>query len=169
MNSNGCTSHNKCLRANKRFKSYIQVDPETGCWLWTKGKSRDGYGEFNAGRRWKAHRFAFHMAGNELIPGLTLDHLCRVRHCVNPDHLEQVDLRTNILRGENPSAKAARVICCPKGHPYDEQNTNTYQGYRRCKACRRELDKRRLQDPVFRKQVSIRQAKWYQAKKTRAS
>lgn len=68
--------------------------------------------------------------------GLQIDHLCRVRRCINPDHLEAVTRHENILRGESVIAKLARKTHCSKGHPFDAQNT--YQrltGGRDCKAC----------------------------------
>jgi hypothetical protein len=76
--------------------------------------------------------------------GLELDHLCRVRGCVNPKHLEPVTHRENLMRGESWSAVNARKTHCPEGHPYDE--TNTYidgKGRRRCRECARAYDLRR--------------------------
>jgi len=74
-----------------------------------------------------------------LVPlGLELDHLCRVRRCVNPEHLEEVTHQTNVLRGEGVAAINAAKTHCPQGHPYDEKNTLVWMGERLCKACRRE-------------------------------
>jgi hypothetical protein len=67
---------------------------------------------------------------------LTIDHLCRVRHCVNPDHLEAVTCRENLLRGETLQAANVAKTECPQGHPYDEENTYVYpNGRRDCRTC----------------------------------
>jgi hypothetical protein len=68
--------------------------------------------------------------------GLTIDHLCRVRHCVNPAHLEAVSERVNILRGNGAGARNARKTHCVKGHAFTPDNLyRDYQGYRRCRRC----------------------------------
>lgn len=92
-----------------------------------------------------AHRFAY-SAFVEVIPSdMVVDHLCRNHACVNPDHLEPVSQRTNLMRGESPSAIAAVATHCPQGHPYDATNTyvNPTSGHRSCKDCRRARDARR--------------------------
>jgi hypothetical protein len=78
--------------------------------------------------------------------GLQLDHLCRVRHCANPAHLEPVDCRTNLLRGNTVTAKWASRTHCQGGHPYDEVNTYiTSEGARLCRICNaaRQRERRR--------------------------
>jgi hypothetical protein len=67
---------------------------------------------------------------------LTLDHLCRNRACVNPDHLEPVTIAVNVLRGESPPARNARKTHCPQGHEYTPDNTYYNQkGWRACATC----------------------------------
>ena len=89
------------------------------CWLWTAGRDSAGYGIFRTGGRAnvsKAHRVAYVLAKGPVPAGLDLDHLCRVRRCVNPDHLEPVTRKENILRGVGIGAINARKIHCLRGH-----------------------------------------------------
>lgn len=107
----------------------------TGCWLWQARISGNGYGYSSAwGRTWLAHRLAYTLMVAPIPAGLTIDHLCRVRHCINPTHLEAVTLAENIRRA------AAAVTHCPRRHAYTQDNT--YQsprgtGGRRCRSCSR--------------------------------
>ncbi|MES9554804.1 MULTISPECIES: HNH endonuclease [unclassified Streptomyces] len=109
------------------------------CWTWTAGLNNRGYGGFKyAGRVIGAHRWSYERLLGEIPAGLELDHLCRNRACVRPDHTEPVTHRTNTLRSTGPTARAARATACPRGHAYDAQNTYiTPAGWRRCRACRR--------------------------------
>lgn len=107
----------------------------TACWLWQGYINDKGYGLFGKGVR--AHRIAYEHINGPIEKPLILDHLCRVRHCVNPSHLEAVTHQTNILRGLGLTAREAVATHCPKGHPYDEVNTyRTPRGWRDCRACR---------------------------------
>ena len=112
----------------------------TPCWLWTAWVDRYGYGRFNLskGVAVAAHRFAYELLGLEIPLGLTLDHLCRNRPCVNPQHMEPVTNRENILRGVGLAALNAAKSCCPKGHPYFVSS----DGKRRCRTCHGEVVKR---------------------------
>lgn len=111
--------------------------PELGpCWLWKAGRT-NGYGVCSVdGRHIRAHRFAYEALVGPIPPGKELDHLCRNRPCVNPDHVEPVTTAVNVLRGVGPTARAARATHCPQGHPYDEQNTRVRpDGSRACRRC----------------------------------
>ena len=89
--------------AEDRF--WAKVHKTDTCWLWTAG-TLDGYGRFHGGgsyekgtaRQWKAHRFAYTLHHGPIEDGTTLDHLCRVKNCVNPDHLEPVSALENQRR-----------------------------------------------------------------------
>ena len=117
--------------------------PELGpCWLWLAGRHSAGYGYFGVGRRMVlAHRYAYQETRGPIPEGLEIDHLCRVRHCVNHEHLEPVIHRVNILRGVGLTAREAKVTHCPQGHAYDEANTRSYRGGRRCRECQRVWDR----------------------------
>lgn len=96
-----------------------RVDRSGDCWAWTGAHHVEGYGEFQMdGRRLRAHRVAWEWAHGPIPVGLEPDHLCRNRACVNPDHLELVTHRVNILRGLAPTAINAAKTECPRGHPY---------------------------------------------------
>ena len=114
---------------------------ETGCWEWTGAKFRDGYGLFYVASHGNigAHRFSYRLAYGDIPEGLQLDHLCRVRHCVRPDHLEPVTVQENIRRGMAGKLNHYQKTKthCPQGHPYDTQNTLFYKGTRRCRECSR--------------------------------
>lgn len=115
----------------------------SACWLWTGG-TVNGYGRFYYEYRDRpAHRVSYQLLVGEIPIGLQLDHLCRVRGCVNPAHLEPVTRRENILRGEGASARCAAATHCPQGHPYAGANLYVApSGYRVCRECRRQGLKR---------------------------
>lgn len=116
------------------------VIQENGCWEWVGAHKQAGYGQW--GRTDCAHRVMYEKVRGPIPKWLHLDHLCRNKGCVNPDHLEAVTQRENTLRGESPAAQRARATHCKNGHPYD--GTNTYNRPDRpigrgryCRACRR--------------------------------
>ena len=126
-------------------KFWAKVDGTRGyweCWLWTGAKGGDGYGMHGVtedGRRYtrQVHRLAYTLAVGEIPDGLTIDHLCRNRLCCNPNHLEVVSIRENILRGDGVAANNARKTHCPRGHEYTEENTYVYRKKRHCRECGR--------------------------------
>ncbi|MEU8186009.1 HNH endonuclease signature motif containing protein [Micromonospora carbonacea] len=116
------------------------------CWIWTGSKNHAGYGSFSIGRarRVGAHRWAYENLVGAVPAGLDLDHLCRVRACVNPAHLEPVTRRENLRRGVRTEHMAMRTHC-PQGHPYDEANTGRTGTVRWCRACKRDRNRQRRQ------------------------
>lgn len=95
---------------------WSKVDKTDGCWLWTDAPNGNGYGTFKAnGVSEMAHRYSLKLTGQQLTDGLTIDHLCRVRLCVNPAHLEEVTYAENLLR----AARAGSGVAAPvgTGHP----------------------------------------------------
>ena len=113
---------------------------KTSCWVWQLSTDRDGYGNLWArGTSQKAHRVYYEDHVGPVPKGLQLDHLCRVRSCVNPEHLEPVTAQVNVLRGISPAAVNATRTSCPAGHPYDDENTKILaRGWRRCRTCERQ-------------------------------
>lgn len=114
---------------------WAKVDAEGICWEWTAARNNKGYGVFAVHRKnGLAHRFAYQTLVGPVSDGLELDHLCRNKTCVNPDHLEPVTCRVNNLRAGGVSGLNSRKTHCPQGHAYDRAN-----GRRRtCSTCRRE-------------------------------
>ena len=126
------------------IKARVTVSP-SGCWEWQGHRSRTGYARTSVGSRKgvEAHRVVYERLRGQIPDGLVLDHLCRVRHCVNPDHLEPVTFAENVLRGEGISAINARKTHCKNGHEFTEANTHRLaDGKRVCRACNREAQRR---------------------------
>lgn len=108
------------------------------CWYWGALRTRDGYGCFGVktGVTVRAHRYAYETLVGPIGSSLVLDHLCRIRFCVNPAHLDPVTPRENVLRGRGLAARNARVTRCPLGHRYTSTNTRKYgRGGRHCRRC----------------------------------
>jgi hypothetical protein len=122
----------------ERFWEKVKIGAPTECWLWEGNRQNQGYGLiFKEGRQLLPHRVAWELAYGQPPPaGLELDHLCRVRLCVNPNHLEPVTHRENCRRGMAPAAIRARDTHCRNGHEFTPENTiRTRKGWRRCRAC----------------------------------
>ncbi len=121
------------------FLAKVKIIP-SGCWDYMGTKGNNGYGcLWHDGHSTFAHRFAYQLFVGPIPEGLEIDHLCRNRKCVNPDHLETVTKKENLLRGIGFGAINARKTHCPNGHAYDTSNTRyDYRGYRYCRACSRQ-------------------------------
>lgn len=129
-------------RLPDRFWAKCIPEPNSGCWLWLASVDGSGYGHLKGegGRKAptvKAHRVAYEALVGPIPRGLHIDHLCRVRTCCNPAHLEPVTNRVNVLRGVSFAATNVNKAVCPSGHAYDDVNTRWYQGRRYCRECLR--------------------------------
>ncbi len=121
-----------------RIRGLSMADPNSGCWLWIGLLNKDGYAWLGgppkkAGRL--AHRASYEAFINCIPSGLELDHKCRIRCCVNPNHLEPVTHAENVRRGII-GAQASRANC-KWGHPFSGDNLVMEGNKRRCKKCRK--------------------------------
>lgn len=121
---------------SERF--WAKTDRAGNCWLWTGSMDSCGYGMFKFdGSMRGAHRWAWQDANGPIPDGLEIDHLCRVRNCVNPDHMECVSHAENVRRGDVGSLNR-RKTHCPQGHPYSGANLGmSNAGRRQCLRCLR--------------------------------
>lgn len=140
MNPNASAAQRRRFgSARDRVAARYTVNGETGCWEWDGTRMQSGYGcLFENGKRQYAHRVSFERVHGEIPAGLVLDHLCRVRHCINPDHLEPVTRRVNNMRGAHPLAVAWRTNTCRRGHDLLIHGRTNGPGKRCCGLCRRE-------------------------------
>jgi hypothetical protein len=130
-----------------RIKANIKID-SNGCWNWQLSKERGGYGKIKVAYKSKlAHRVSYEVFVGEIPNGLQLDHICKVRACVNPAHLEPVTAKENLHRSSLKELWAAKkeVTHCPQGHKYTTANTLIKQNKwgndcRNCRTCHRERE-----------------------------
>lgn len=121
--------------AQQRFEEKWMPVPWTGCWLWLGAtSSRHGYGYFSGPNSTRAHCVSYFLHRGPIPEGFELDHLCRVRSCVNPNHLEVVTHAENMRRG------SASITQCIHGHELIESNVYRDQYNRRhCRQCRKRV------------------------------
>jgi len=117
------------------------VHSASGCWEFPSNNG-NGYGRLrHCGRMLYAHRVSYELHVGPVPEGMQIDHLCRNRRCVNPEHLDAVSQAENLQRA------AASITACPAGHAYDQKNTtfkDTETGrHRRCAECHRAQERSR--------------------------
>ncbi len=123
-----------------RFWVKVGLDESSGCWLWLAGLNRGGYGQFEIGtnqhhKTVAAYKHAYRVLVGAIAPGFELDHLCRVRRCVNPGHLEPVTRAENIRRGAGFGGLLR--IACKRGHSLVGPAASVPNGkYRTCRQCK---------------------------------
>jgi hypothetical protein len=127
------------MNIEERFLSFVEPEPNSGCWLWTGFVDAKGYGYFSLnGKTNRSHRVSYELYVKRIPKGLQIDHLCRVPCCVNPAHLEPVTPKENVRRG-NAGVHNLLKTHCPKGHPYSGSNLYIHpNGGRGCRFCRKE-------------------------------
>jgi hypothetical protein len=128
------------------IRKHVEIDAN-GCWIWQRRRNRAGYGETRfLGGRYSSHRLSYVAHKGAIPAGLALDHLCRVTACCNPDHLEAVTCRENVLRGIGLAAVRSKQTHCIHGHEFTRENTAVrLDGRRNCKACARDRHSARYQ------------------------
>lgn len=125
---------------------WSKVDKAGECWLWTATINASGYGSVGIGQQtFLAHRVSYEWERGPIPGGMEVDHLCSVRACVRPDHLEVV------TQAQNKRRAADRITHCKRGHPFTPENIYTSPaGYRTCRTCK-----------------AMKMSEWYRAHKGR--
>ena len=129
----------KLVSDMERVQGKYLVDAASGCWNWTARLDKDGYaaqlkiGSRTDGSRTQVrpHRWVYEQLKTPIPEGLVIDHLCRNRRCLNPDHMEPVTPLENHHRGLR-----AKATVCPKGHPIEGDNEVARSHGIRCRTCR---------------------------------
>lgn len=148
-------------RLPQRFWDKVEPEPNTGCWLWSAAVNQAGYAWYSVSTSNpdRGHRVAYAALVGQIPAGFEIDHLCRVRCCVNPNHLEVVTHRVNMRRGFAPHGINARKTHCKRGHAFDEANTRVYR-YNRRHGDRRRTETYRLCRACNREDMALRNSRW---------
>lgn len=135
------------LAIKQKLEDNIYID-FNGCWLWQGALNSKGYGHSRlADKKGLVHRISYEFYVGPVPSGLELDHLCRVRSCINPNHLEPVTHAENMRRG---AFYWTAKTHCIRGHEFIEENIKRQSGRRHCIPCRklREEKKKKNLPPV---------------------
>ena len=117
----------------QHLQDKIMPVTECGCWVWIGGKSLCGYGRVKVqGSRIAkpTHRVIYELFNGKIPKGLEPDHICNLRCCVNPNHIEPKTHAENMARNAH-----ARKTHCKRGHEFTPENTGHYKGSRHCRKC----------------------------------
>lgn len=145
-------------RYRGKFNRLAGTRSNTGeCWLWSGAKNAGGYGLIYVnGRMVRAHRLAWELYRGPIPDGMQIDHRCRARPCVNPEHLRTVTLVQNVLENSiGPTAVNAQKTACPRGH----QLTKRSDGHRTCLSC--DAERHRIRRAGHGTQINQRRRELY--------
>ena len=128
------------LNKRQHINFWAKIDKSGICWEWTGSKNNGGYGLFGLNYKMRsAHRVSYEIKWGKIPDGLVINHMCRNRGCVNPDHLEVVTQKVNVqkgLAGFKTGLKNRAKTHCPQNHEYTPDNlTKQNNNKRNCKAC----------------------------------
>jgi hypothetical protein len=131
------------VKGDDRRRFWSKANRADGCWEWSGTIDVQGYGVFAVDSHPRsAHRYSYELLVGPIPEGLQIDHLCRNRRCVNPDHLEAVTAKVNTLRSTAPSAVNAAKTHCTNGHEFTPENTYVSpRGWRKCRSCAAEFQR----------------------------
>jgi len=154
---------NKRKHIIDRFMDSVEIEPNTGCWLWTGSGDKDGYGRFNydGSQNKRAHRASYELFIGEIEKGMMILHSCDVPECVNYNHLRQGSAFDNMADMANKGrGKNQKKTHCPYGHEYTVDSVyKTKTGNRVCKICMRERDNKDYQ--ANREKILAERKKYY--------
>jgi hypothetical protein len=124
-----------------KISQHTEID-DNGCWNWGGSRSVYGYGVvWHNGKGVYAHRLSYLTFMGELSDRLVIDHLCRNRKCINPEHLEEVTDAENVARGIHKGVGRPRPKAeyCKRGHEFTKENTYVYRNRQNCRECKKYL------------------------------
>lgn len=139
------------LTPDQESRFWSRVRKGEGCWIWLLTLDKDGYGRFALTRHdpHRAHRVSYRIARGPIPENQELDHLCRNRACVRPDHLEAVTSYLNTMRGRTKASANAAKTHCSKGHLLVKEYVGKSGLQRKCKECPAVFQCRRVKaDPM---------------------
>jgi len=141
-------------RMDRWIAQGLLEESPSGCWLWSGATMGNGYGQIAMTDKviggdgskmlhFALHRWTYELHRDHIPDGLDLDHLCRVRHCCNPWHLEPVTRSVNLKRAVGIGSQWSKRTHCSAGHEYTTDNTSRdKRGHRLCRACGRDRQRR---------------------------
>lgn len=143
------------LTTAQSARFWAKVSKTDDCWVWFGATNSKGYGCLGVdGRGYLAHRVAYAEEVGPIPDGMQINHICGIKPCVRPDHLEVVDASGNIRHARGTGLMAPSLLSqdnstkliCRNGHPYSPDNTYVNpQGHRVCRTCKRQSDRRRTE------------------------
>ena len=120
-----------------KFLSKVKINKDSDCWEWSGELTSYGYPKiYYKGKRFRAHRVSYNIFKGVLDSGLVIDHICRNKKCVNPEHLRQVNKQINAVENSVSIAALNKAKThCRLGHEYTQQNTRIHKNSRHCITC----------------------------------